>query len=126
MGGVALSGLHCRSQARAAGLGEYVVAIMIHSKRVLDDADDFLGPFSSANVIQTLAVVLGLPESEIRASVAPGSALARPGVVTLDRGSAMNLRSKLDLLSSSLGEVPMSSDAAAIRCDPSPSTLRFV
>ena len=74
-------------------------AVSIHIERLLDETADCLGSLSSAKVFHVLAVILDLPESEIRTSLSEKGILACSGLVSVDRSSARTLRCKLDLLS---------------------------
>ncbi len=79
--------------------------VLLQNERVLDDAADFVGPFSTTRVSHVLAVLLGIPTAEIRQALSSGGALARSGLVTLDRTGIGSLRGKIELLSSSFADL---------------------
>ena len=85
-------------------------AALIHTESMLDDTADLLGNQSSNKVASTLAVVLDLPESDIRHALAPDSALNRSGLITLDRSCSTGLRGKLDLLSHDFADTILSAE----------------
>jgi transitional endoplasmic reticulum ATPase len=86
-------------------------AVSIHNDRLLDAAADGLGTLSTVKVFHVLSVVLDIPEREIRASLSPMGALARSGLVSVDRSGSNLLRGKLDLLSQKFADAISSSDA---------------
>jgi AAA+ superfamily predicted ATPase len=100
--------------AKLIGLSEAECQILaftvtIHNDRFLDDASDWLGSLSSPKVVQILAVVLSLPEHEVRDALAPSSLLTRAGLVSLSRVGIFSLRNKLDLLSDKFADIIQSS-----------------
>lgn len=86
-------------------------SILIHVEPILDDTAGWLGTLSSVKVIHMLSVVLDVPERQVREALRPDGALARSGLVNIDRGCAMTLRSKLELLSDRFADYICSSDA---------------
>ena len=74
-------------------------AVLIDSERLLDDVADCIGEISTATVFYVLSVLLSVPESEVRASFSSQGALAKSGLLTLDRNGRNSLRRKLNLLS---------------------------
>lgn len=85
--------------------------VLIHTERVLDDTADWLGQLSSLKLIHTLAVLLDLPEPEIRASLNAQGILAKSGLLSVDRCGTSTLRGKLNLLSDNFADHIYSSDA---------------
>ncbi len=85
-------------------------AVLIQNERLLDDTADWLGQLSSVKVFHALAVLLDLPEHEIRASLNAQAILARSGLVSVDRSGTSTLRGKLDLLSDNFADNIFSSD----------------
>jgi len=79
--------------------------VLLQNERVLDDTADFVGPFSTTRVGHTLSVMLDIPGAEIRQALSCGGALARSGLVTLDRSGIGGLRGKIDLLSPSFADL---------------------
>lgn len=79
-------------------------AILIHNDRLLDDTADWLGHLSTAQVCQTLSVILAEPESAIRTALSSKGVLIQSGLVSLERMGPARLRDKLDLLSSRFAE----------------------
>lgn len=92
---VGLSDTDCR-------ILEFVVSI--HVERQLEDTADLLGQLSSSKVFHALAVLLDLPEREIRSALSMGGVLARSGLVSVNRERTSSLHSKLDLLSGSFAD----------------------
>ena len=74
-------------------------AVMIHSDGLLVETAEWLGQLSTVKLIHALAVVLDLPEEQVRVALAAKGVLARSGLVTCLRNGADTLSSKLDLLS---------------------------
>lgn len=89
-------------------------AVSIHNERLLDDTADWLGQLSSVKVFHVLAVILNLPEREIRASLSAQGILARSGLVSVDRSGTSTLRGKLDLLSDGFADLMASSESDPI------------
>ena len=86
---IGLSDVDCRILAFVAYL---------KSDQALEDATDFLGALSSVRVIRSLAIVLGLVESEVRTALGPHGTLARSGLIKLETHGS-TLGTKLELLS---------------------------
>ena len=86
-------------------------AILIHTEETLEKASALLGEMMSKQVFKVLSVVLDLPQPEIRNSLSKKGALARSGLLSLDRNSANDLKDKLDLLSPGFADLMVSSDA---------------
>jgi transitional endoplasmic reticulum ATPase len=98
---VGLSATDCR-------ILEFVA--MLKSERLLDDTGDWLGQLTSAKVIHALAVLLDLPEPEIRDALSTHGALVQSGLVSLDRGHRAMLSGKLELLSDQFADHIVSSE----------------
>ena len=60
-------------------------AVLIHSEQLLDDTADWLGQLSSMKVIHALSVLLDLPERDVRLSLSAQGALAKSGLVSMNR-----------------------------------------
>ncbi|MCY0854029.1 AAA family ATPase [Cupriavidus sp. D39] len=88
---------------------EFVV--MLKNERLLDDTADWLGQLSSAKVFHVLAVLLDLPEPEVREALSTQGVLAQSGLVSVDRSCRSMLNGKLELLSDSFADHIVSSDA---------------
>lgn len=88
--------------------------VYIHCERLLDDTADCLGNLSSVSMHHVLAVLLDIPEKEIRASLSPNGVLARSGLVTIDRNGTGVLRNKLNLLSERFADSILDIDADPI------------
>ncbi|HET7308170.1 MAG TPA: ATP-binding protein [Gammaproteobacteria bacterium] len=86
-------------------------AVSIHNESLLDDTADLLGALSSAKVCQVLSVLLDLPDREVRQSLSSNGALAKSGLVSVDRNGVMPLRNKLDLLSDNFADSVAAPDA---------------
>ena len=86
-------------------------AILIHTEETLEKVSALLGDLMSKQVFKVLSVVLDLPQPEVRNSLSKKGALARSGLLSLDRSSANNLKDKLDLLSPGFADIVVSSDA---------------
>ena len=89
-------------------------AVLIHSEQLLDDTADWLGQLSSMKVIHVLSVLLDLPERDVRLSLSTQGALAKSGLVSVNRSCITALRRKLDLLSDNFADHILSSDADPI------------
>lgn len=89
-------------------------AVSIHNERLLDDTADWLGPVSSAKLFSVLAIVLDLPEADIRSSLSAHGTLTVSGLITVDRSGASVLRGKLDLLAEDFADLMTSTDADPI------------
>lgn len=83
-------------------------AVMLHNERLLDDTADSVGPFSSTKVAHSISVVLDLPSTDVRNALSSQGALARTGLLTLDRSGVSGLRSKIELLSPRFADLMLS------------------
>jgi transitional endoplasmic reticulum ATPase len=77
---------------------------LIHTDRVLDLMSDWIGDVTSAKLFHVLSTVLNLPEKVVRAALSPQGALARSGLLTVERDRRWNVATKLDLLSDSFAD----------------------
>lgn len=75
------------------------LVILLHMERVFDDVADWLGYLSSVKLNHALAVILDLPEAEISRALSAQGALAKSGLVSVDRTGTLILRRKLGLIS---------------------------
>lgn len=89
-------------------------AVCLHTDPLLDDAADLLESLTSTQVYQVLALLLGIPDAQVRAALGGQGLLARSGLVVLDRTGATRLKGKLDLLSHTFADQMVSSDADPI------------
>jgi transitional endoplasmic reticulum ATPase len=80
------------------------LAVLLRTERLLDETADSLGKLSSVKVFRTLSVLLDLPETEIRQSLSANGVLARSGLVSVAKGGADMLRSKLHVLSDAFAD----------------------
>jgi len=92
---------------------EFVV--VLHRDRILEETAEWLGLLSISAANDALAVLLDLPEEEIRSSLSPQGILARTGLVTVDRFCAVTLRYKFDLLSSKFADSLMSNEGDPVQ-----------
>ena len=86
-------------------------AVLIKNERLLDEAADWLGQLSSIKVFYNLAVLLNLPEQEIRSALSMQGILTRSGLVSIDHNGLSSLSLKLNLLSDNFADHIFSSDA---------------
>ena len=101
--------------AKLVGLNEtdcriLELTVLLHNEPRFDNVSMWLGDLSSERVVTVLSRLLELPENEIRASLTERSHLAQSGLVKLERSGSMNLRAKLDILSSDFSDAIMSSE----------------
>lgn len=86
-------------------------AVLIHCEHLLEETADFLGQMTSAKVFHILAVILNVPESEVRASLSDGGILSRSGLLSIDHNGSCHLRFKLDLLTVGFADEVLSGKA---------------
>ncbi len=89
--------------------------VLIHHERILNRASDLLENLSTVETFQALAVILDLPEPEVRASLSTQGILARSGLIMVDRRSLQTLEGKLNLLSNSFADLMVSSESDPIK-----------
>ncbi|WP_207002107.1 AAA family ATPase [Trinickia mobilis] len=77
---------------------------LVHTDRVLDLMSDWVGDLTSAKLFHVLSAVLDISEKTVRAALSPQGALARSGLLTVDRKQRWNVAAKLDLLSDSFAD----------------------
>lgn len=83
-------------------------AVLINTENLLDDVADWLGNLTSMKTCAILAVVLNLPEMDVRQALASRGSLARSGLLTLDKAGTCSLTKKLQLLSRCFADTLMS------------------
>lgn len=83
-------------------------AIIIHTNSVLDDSADWLGMLSSIKAADVIAELLSLPQKNVRDSLSSQGALARTGLLKLDKSCSSRLRSKMDLISENFADSMLS------------------
>ncbi|MDN8617286.1 AAA family ATPase [Variovorax ginsengisoli] len=91
---------------------EFVV--LIQTDQLVRETANWLGDLSSVNLYFALAAVLGIPESDVRASLASRGTLARSGLVSMGRFGTASLADKLELLSTDFADSISSTDADPI------------
>lgn len=84
--------------------------VILRTEHLLEETSDWLGDITSVKVANVLSVILGLPESDVRASLNGKSILARSGLVSVDRTEMQRLRHKLTLLTSDFADDIISSE----------------
>ena len=68
-------------------------SVLIHTNRLLSEAADWLGrELNLLKVYQVLSVLLGYPETEIRAALSMRSTLSQTALVVLDRRRSHDLK----------------------------------
>lgn len=74
--------------------------ILLYQNSVLNQAAHFMGELSSRQVILSLAIILQLPESDVRHAMGHEQTLFHTGLLKIDHASDYPMRSKIDLMSS--------------------------
>lgn len=82
-----------------------VFTVHLHTEELLDTASDWLGQLSTTKVIRALSKILDLPARKVMESLGPQGVLTRSGLISISRHGAGSLRAKLDLLSTSFGDL---------------------
>lgn len=72
--------------------------VLLHQAPVLTEAAECIGGLADPNLYRALAVILGLPEVDIRSALSSQGRLARSGLVTVDRSVPMLLHYKFNLI----------------------------
>lgn len=83
-------------------------AVMIKIDHLLDTVGDLLGRVTTDELYRYLANILDIDVSDVQKSLSEKGALARSGLVSLDRGDFNSLSGKLDLLSDVFADLMMS------------------
>lgn len=86
-------------------------AVCLHNEPMLDDTADQLESLTTIQVIKTLAMLLELPEAQVRQALGSQGLLARSGLVVVDRSGSSRLKGKLELLSHTFADQMVSTDA---------------
>ncbi|MGE4329658.1 AAA family ATPase [Diaphorobacter sp.] len=89
-------------------------AVCLHTDPLLDDAADLLESLTSTQVVQTVAMLLDLPDAPVRRALGSQGLLARSGLVVVDRSGSSRLKGKLELLSHTFADQLVSGDADPI------------
>ena len=66
-------------------------AVCLHTDPLLDDAADMLESLTSTQVYQTLAMLLDVPDAQVRQALGSQGLLARSGLVVVDRSGSGRL-----------------------------------
>ena len=101
--------------ANLAGLNDVEAMILAFSvqlqcEQLLEDATDYLGELSISKVTFVLAVMLDIPESEVKRALSKKATLAQTGLLSLENSGKRYLRNKLELLSDGFAELVTSVD----------------
>ena len=86
-------------------------AVCLHNEPMLDDTADQLESLTTVQVAKTLAMLLELPDAQVRQALGSQGLLARSGLVVVDRSGSGRLKSKLELLSHTFADQMASADA---------------
>ncbi|MFH7325864.1 AAA family ATPase [Desulfurivibrio sp. C05AmB] len=78
--------------------------VMLSNNAALANAAESLGDLSTQKFQHTLAVILDLPEAEIKASLSPSGTLEQSGLVRLDRANSNEMARKFELLSDNFAD----------------------
>lgn len=89
-------------------------AVCLHTNPLLDDAADMLESLTSTQVYQTLAMLLDVPDAQVRQALGSQGLLARSGLVVVDRSGSGRLKGKLEVLSGTFADQLVSGDADPI------------
>lgn len=77
-------------------------AILLCADSLLEEATNYLDSLSTNKLHQTLATLLAQEETSIKHALSPDGILHRSGLLKVDQGSSTRMRSKLNLISSSV------------------------
>ncbi|MGG7056410.1 AAA family ATPase [Nitrosomonas sp. ANs5] len=86
-------------------------AVMVKNESLLYDVTETLGDLSPLRLYRVLAILLGLPEREIKNSLNVRSILMKSGLVEIRSRNIASLSCKLDVLSDSFAEALYVSEA---------------
>lgn len=86
-------------------------AVMVNNESLLVDATETLGDLSPSRLYRVLAILLGLPEREIKNSLNARSILMQSGLVEIRSRNIASLGCKLDVLSDRFAEALYASEA---------------
>lgn len=89
-------------------------AVCLHHEPLFDRASDLLQSLTTTQVVQTVAMLLQLPDAQVRQALGSQGLLARSGLVAVNRNGTDHLKGKLKLLSRSFADQMVSSDADPI------------
>lgn len=85
----------------------FTFAIFLHADSLLDDTADLLNSLTANQLFRYLAVILDLPEADVRLSLSNKSMLTRAGLVKVDYAGAQRMRSKLELINQNAFDLMM-------------------
>ena len=86
-------------------------AALIQNERLLDETADLIGSLSSVKVFYVLSTLLNMPVGDVREALGMQGALARSGLVAMDRSGTHCLPDMLNLLSENFADQIISSEA---------------
>ena len=89
-------------------------AVCLHNEPMLDETADMLEQLTTTQVIKTVAMLLDLPDAQVRQALGSQGLLARSGLVVVDRSGSGRLKSKLEMLSHTFADQMVSTDADPI------------
>lgn len=89
------------------------LAVMVHSEQYLVEVMQYLdaGCRSLSRLCTHLAAILSMPEAHIRAAFSGRSALSRCGLVKLDIDDCVDIKDRLNVISSNFVDVMLSGEA---------------
>lgn len=79
-------------------------AVLLQTEPVLFETVDLIGSLSTHRIPRVLAVILGLPDQDVREALSAGGTLCRTGLLNVDREHASPLQHKIDALSGGFAE----------------------
>lgn len=86
------------------------LTVLANSIGLFEETLEYLGYLSAVAVFRVLSIILGIPEQDVRQSLGSNGALARSGLLTLDRSGTASLKNRLDLLSDCFADTVSSED----------------
>lgn len=86
-------------------------AVLLQTEPVLFETVDLIGSLSTHRIPRVLAVILGLPDQDVREALSAHSTLCRTGLLSVNRDHASPLQLKIDVLSGSFAERMVTLDA---------------
>ncbi|WP_162782234.1 AAA family ATPase [Arenimonas caeni] len=86
-------------------------AVLVQTEPVLGETLDLLGSLATSRIPRALAVILCVPEPEVREALAARGTLCRTGLLTVDRENTTYLQHKVDVLSGGFAERMTTLDA---------------
>jgi len=88
--------------------------VLIKTDPLLNQTSDLMGQMTTLRAIQSVSIVTGLDETQVRTALSPDGALLKSGILHIERNSSYHLDNKFGVLSDEFEDSMLSDDCNAL------------